>query len=78
MNEHEAGELVAVFSFFSIFLFIFGFLILSVYGLYLAFSSHVITGLVALIIEPLPVIIGASDVLGHNIAPDITQFILSL
>jgi hypothetical protein len=55
-----------------------GLLYLTLSGLYLAFTSHVVTGIIALIVEPLPLIIGISNLFGHNIAPDITSFILGL
>ena len=52
--------------------------ILMIYGLYLAFSSHIITGLIVLVLEPLPLVVGLGALLGYDIAGAITEFIMSL
>lgn len=45
---------------------------LSIYGLYLAFSASILLGIVALIIEPSPLVFGIAMLFGKNI-PEIIQ-----
>jgi hypothetical protein len=40
-------------------------MILSVYGLYLAFSASIILGVLAILIEPSPFVLGLLAVFGH-------------
>lgn len=54
------GALVAILA-----LFIPVLLGLAVYGLYLAFSASILLGVIVLVIEPLPVVIGLVGLLGH-------------
>ena len=50
-----------------------------VYGLYLAFQAHIIVGLLVLIIEPLPFVIGIANGIWHtNIAVILRDIILKL
>ena len=49
---------------------------ISIYGLVIAFTSHILTGVIALVIEPLPLIIGGAKLFFHiNIADMITHLI---
>lgn len=40
-------------------------LITTIYGLYLAFSASIILGVIVLIVEPLPLILGIIGAFGH-------------
>mgnify|MGYP007100135501 CR=1 FL=1 len=51
----------------------------TVYGLYLAFSASIILGVVVLLVEPAPLILGVLGFLGHpEVSEKIVQFIQGL
>lgn len=51
----------------------------TVYGLYLAFSASILLGVVVLLVEPLPLILGVLGFLGHpEVAEKIVQFVQGL
>lgn len=45
---------------------------LSIYGLYLAFSASILLGIIALVIEPSPLVFGVAMLFGKNV-PEIIQ-----
>lgn len=48
----------------------------SIYGLMLAFQAHVALGVIALFVEPAPLILGIVDLVFHkNLAQDIVQYL---
>lgn len=69
---------------YTVFMLILGALILfflgtSIYGLYLAFSASIILGILVLLIEPLPLIIGLAKLLtGIDIAQKIVEWFTNL
>lgn len=48
---------------------------LSIYGVILAFSTSIIVGVIALVVEPLPLIIGVAHLLGYNLPQKILEFL---
>ena len=52
-------------------------IIMWAYGIILAFSSHLITGVIVILLEPLPIIVGIGQIFGYDIAGSITEFITS-
>lgn len=54
----------------AVLLFIIGSVASTFYGLYLAFSASIILGVIVLLIEPLPLILGVLGFLGH---PEVAQ-----
>jgi hypothetical protein len=47
---------------------------LSIYGIVLAFSAHVVLGLICIFAHPLPFILGASQLLGFELAQHIVEW----
>jgi len=74
LSENIGAILVVI-----ILLLVVAYLGFAVSGLIIAFSSHPVTGVIALIVNPLSPIIGIGDgIFGTNIAGGITEFIISL
>ena len=49
---------------------------LMIYGLYLAFSASVLFGILALIVEPTPLVLAVAAIFGHaDLALKISQFL---
>ena len=59
-------------------LFIVFFIAMWIYGIILAFSSNLLTGIIVFLIEPLPVIVGISQLFGYDILSAITDFIVNI
>lgn len=59
-------------------LFIVFFIVMWIYGIILAFSSNLLTGVIVFLIEPLAIIVGISQLFGYDISSIITDFIANI
>ena len=68
-------EITTVLTLLSIIVF---FIAMWIYGIMLAFSSNLLTGVIVFLIEPLAIIVGISQLFGYDISSIITDFIANI